>query len=134
LYTQIRFGYTPLSLYLTAAVIALGGVELLVLKALVAASVGATAVAGTLIIRSLSGGRAARWAFVLLVLAWGIPAPGGLYNPLCTAFLLLTILFALQWERATTPTAGVESNRRALTTAAGLAGVAAGACFLTKYN
>ncbi|WP_026370877.1 glycosyltransferase family 39 protein [Kallotenue papyrolyticum] len=100
LYGDVFFGATPLSIYLSAPLVRLLGVELLVIKALVAACFAASVLLGLRIARQM-GVSPAGCALVLLgLLAYAWPRQAGGYTPLAAAGLLATWSATLAWRDA----------------------------------
>lgn len=128
LYRDLRYYPTPLALYLGLGAAKVFGAQMLMFKALVAVSFGVTAAAGVAIVRMLSGGRRAQTLVVVASILFALPPPSSLYNTLAVTFASLTTLAVLRWDAAL---AGAPDR---LFRRAGAAGLAAGACLLTKYN
>jgi hypothetical protein len=133
LYRDVRYYPTPLAMFAGAAVASVLGVKLVVLKGLVAASFGVTAVASLAIVRRLGAGRRGQLLLVVLLLLFALPPASSLYNTLAIALASTTALLALRWDAALDAAPGPARTRRLFGRAAAT-GLAAGACLLTKYN
>jgi hypothetical protein len=132
LYRQVRYFPTPLALYIGVAGVAGPGVEVLVSKALLALTFGVTFATALVILRALGVGRAGRAVAGLALLGVGVPYASSAYNSMAVAFLLVTALFVV---RANAGMGHPPPDGRDGTDAASIgAGLAAGACFLTKWN
>lgn len=125
LYGDVFFGATPLSIYLSAPLVRLLGVELLVIKALVAACFALSVVVGLRIARQLGVAPAGGALLLLGLLAYAWPRQAGGYTPLATAGLLATWSATLAWRDA----AAHQARRRLITI-----GVLAGLTFAAKQN
>jgi hypothetical protein len=133
LYTDIRYFPTPLALFAGVGAAALFGVEIVVLKGLMAVAFGVTASANLFIARMLSAGRRAQLLLLIALLLFALPPPSSLYNTLVITFASVTAALVLRWDEALMDPPGAERSRRLFRLAAAV-GVAAGACSLTKYN
>ncbi len=133
LYTDIRYFPTPLALFAGVGAAAIFGVNVVVLKALMAVAFGVTATANLFIARMLFAGRRARLLLLVALLLFALPTPSSLYNTLVITFASVTAALVLHWDEALKDLPGPEKSRRLVRLAAAV-GVAAGACALTKYN
>lgn len=133
LYTDIRYFPTPLALFAGVGAAAVFGVNIVVLKALMAVAFGVTATANLFIARMLFAGRRARLLLLVALLLFALPPPSSLYNTLVISLASVTAALVLRWDAALADPAGAERSRRLFRMAAAV-GVAAGACSLTKYN
>lgn len=133
LYTDIRYFPTPLALFAGVGAAAVFGVNIVVLKALIAVAFGVTATANLFIARMLLAGRRARLLLLVALLLFALPPPSSLYNTLVISLASVTAALVLRWDEALADPAGAERSRRLFRLAAAV-GVAAGACALTKYN
>lgn len=143
LYTDIRYYPTPLALFVGVGAARIFGAQLLMFKALVAVSFGVTATADLVIVRMLLAGRRARAFLVVALLLFALPPASSLYNTLVISFASVTAALVLRWDAASpgpsgalSPVAGppgAARSRRLFRWSAAV-GVAAGACWLTKYN
>jgi 4-amino-4-deoxy-L-arabinose transferase-like glycosyltransferase len=120
LYRDVFFGAAPLSVYLTAPFLLIFGTQFAVVRALVALAYVANVLLVVSIARRLSIGR--RPLLALAVIVWGAPAVTGLYQPLATVLLLVSMRAAVEW---------VCSRREVLLVAAA---VAAGLSASSKQN
>ena len=121
LYRDVSYGATPLAAWVTQAAFALFGIDVLVLKVLVALCFAASSV---VCLRAAEHLGASRTALLLLALSLALfftPTLQSLYSPLAEALFLLT--FALLLSRPEL------SDARAVAV-----GIAAGLCFATKQN
>jgi hypothetical protein len=124
LYRDVAFGATPLSVYASAALASVFGIEVLVLKAVVSLCFAISLLACWSIARRLEFGprrTIACIAALFLYLLPGISAFGAAYTPMAIASMLVCFACAL---------AAVAGNRRALV----LGAVAAAVCFASKQN
>lgn len=133
LYTDIRYFPTPLALFVGLGAAAVFGVQLAVLKAVMAVSFGITATANLFIARRLSAGRRAQVLLVVALLLFALPPPSSLYNTLVISLTSVTAALVLRWDGVLNDPPDPRRSRRLfrLTTAIG---IAAGACILAKYN
>jgi hypothetical protein len=124
LYRDVAFGATPLSVYASAALASVFGVEILVIKAVVSICFAISLLACWSIAHRLEFGprrMAACTAALLLYLLPGISALAAPYTPMAIAAMLVCFACALS---------AVAGSRRALV----LAAVAAAVCFASKQN
>ena len=98
LYGDVFYGTLPLGVWLGAGGVALAGAEVVVVKALVAASVTGSGLAAGSVMRSLG----ARPRSALVVATLVVVVPGALslpvYQPLATAFALAALAAILCWD------------------------------------
>jgi len=134
LYRDIFFGATPLSMYLTALFIGVFGVEVLVLKSVMALIYVATAMMSARLLSQVRPcwGYPFSLAIAILIIAppWYLPTP---YSPLANLFFLccfsLSVMFLQRAEKA------VAVNRPALDfILPALSGGAAALAFVSKQN
>jgi 4-amino-4-deoxy-L-arabinose transferase-like glycosyltransferase len=107
LYQEIFFGATPLSAYVSAPFVRILGVELFVVKGVLAACFATTGLLLLGILRQLGLGKTAR-GFALLAYcaytpSWQ-PAAGTPYTPFAYILILLTWLLFLKWTTGTRET------------------------------
>ena len=131
LYEDVFFGVPPLSVYLTLPLVALFGVQIAWVKAVVLGAFAATLVLAVVTARRLGAGR---WECVVLAAATLVftkPFGIGLYQPLASTFTLACLAATLAWaaQRETVPR-DARRERLALL----LAGAAAGLAFSAKQN
>ena len=134
LYRDVFFGVTPLSAYLATGLVRLLGVEILVVRGLMAASLVATSLVSLRIARQLRLSKAAQVLIVLGILAFvpsWLPGAGSPYTPLAYVFLLACLSSTLTWlEMAEDGPAQQGSGLPWLLLAGGFAGLA----FATKQT
>lgn len=133
LYADIRYFPTPLALFAGVAAAAAFGTKVVVLKALIAVSFGATAVANLFIVRRLGAGGRGQVLLVAALLLFAIPPPSSLYNTLVITLASVTAALVLRWDAALHLPASVARSRRLFRRATAV-GIAAGMCALAKYN
>ena len=121
LYRDVYFNATPLSVYLTMVAAWLFGIELLVVRMVVAIAFVVTLVFCWRVLLMTGAGRLAPW---LLVCWWAQPAP---YTPVAMAFFSAAFYLAARWTLDATRTSVADR------TLAAAAACAAG-CFLAKQN
>ncbi len=134
LYRDVFFGVTPLSVYTTAAATSLFGVEVLALKAVVAACFALTALLTLRIARRLGVTLGTALIGVGVQAVHAAPQAHPAYSPL--AYLLLMVCFsaALAWRDAVTTSRQAENARPGSTRRLAMASAAAGLCFAAKQN
>lgn len=135
LYRDVFFGATPFSVYLTAALVALFGTEIVVVKAVMALSFALTGLLSYRIAQQLQLGKTLSILLVVTLLAYvpsWVPGAGSLYTPLANLFLLGCFSAFLTWREGEilgTPVAECKAK-----VALAIAAVSAGLCFATKQN
>ena len=100
LYRDVFFGATPISAYLAAGLVRLLGVEILVIRAMMAACLVATCLLSLHIARQLRLSGTSQALIVLAILAFvpaWLPGAGSLYTPLAYVFLLGCLSSTLAW-------------------------------------
>jgi hypothetical protein len=135
LYRDVFFGVTPISAYVAAGLVRLLGIEILVVRGMMAASLAAACLLSLRIARQLHLSRTAQALVVLGILAFvpsWLPGAGSPYTPLAYVFLLVCWSSFLDWREATAGTRP-EAPRRAGWMIA-LAGAFAGLAFVTKQT
>lgn len=138
LYRDIFFGVTPLSAYLTAALAGVFGVELAVVKGVMAAAFAANTLLACRIARQL-GLPDRVLALVILaqvayVPSW-IPGAGSPYTPLAYVLFLASFSCFLSWrERAVAGAGGPEAGARLATWSLAAAGCLGGLAFAVKQT
>jgi hypothetical protein len=131
LYRDVWFVATPLSMYITTALAAVFGTEVLVIKALMALLFAMTVLLTWRIGRRLDLSRFATWLLVGTLLVWypsWMPGYNVPYTPMGYAFLLATLSAVLDWRRSLL--AGDGAWRSQLV----IAGICAGLAFAAKQN
>jgi hypothetical protein len=123
LYRDVYFNTTPLSMYVTAAAVAVTGVQLLTVELVVAFSVLASIMLGWKIIeRAVPSERRVPLLLIALVIVYGNYQAKTPYTPLAVTLFMLTLLGFLVWH----------DERRNSTLF--WSGIAAGFSFASKYN
>lgn len=136
LYRDVFFGVTPLSIYVGLALMKVMGVEIAVVKLMMAVALTGSALLALRIAKQVGLGKTAQTVLLLTLLAYTpswLPGAGSPYTPLAY-FLLLAVLSHVVglWERpGSAGDAGLagDQRRRALT-----AGAMIGVLFATKQN
>jgi hypothetical protein len=135
LYRDVFFGVTPLSAYLTAGLVRLFGVEILVVRGLMAACWAATALLTIRVARQLQLGLAIQVLLVMALLAlvpsW-LPGVGSPYTPLAYVFLLSTLSAVLSWREHVH--SGLDRSSGKSTRSILFAGAWAGLAFASKQS
>lgn len=123
LYRDVYFNTTPLSMYVTAGVVAVTGAQLLVVKLVTAFSVLASLfLAWKIIDRFVPSDRSVPLLLIALLLVYGNYPSVTPYTPLAVALYLLALLGFTKWL----------NEGRAGTLF--WCGIAAGLCFAAKHN
>jgi hypothetical protein len=131
LYRDVWFVATPLSMYVTTALAALFGTEVLVIKALMALLFALTVLLTWRIARQLHVGRLLTWLLVGMLLAWypsWLPGYNVPYTPMGYVFLLATFSAVLDWRASMLSGTGAPASPLLV------AGICAGLGFVSKQN
>jgi 4-amino-4-deoxy-L-arabinose transferase-like glycosyltransferase len=131
LYRDVWFVATPLSMYVTAALAAVFGTEVLVIKALMALLFALTVLLTWRIARQLDLSRLATWLLVGILLVYypsWMPGYNVPYTPMGYMFLLATLSAVLDWRAC--PLGRAPAWRSPLL----IAGICAGLGFVSKQN
>lgn len=131
LYEDVFFGVPPLSVYLTLPLVALFGVQIAWVKAVVLGAFAASLALAVVTARRLGAGRWECVAFAAAMLVFTKPFGIGLYQPLASTFTLACLATTLAWA-AQLETVPRDARRERLTLL--LAGAAAGLAFSAKQN
>jgi 4-amino-4-deoxy-L-arabinose transferase-like glycosyltransferase len=131
LYEDVFFGVPPLSVYLTLPLVALLGVQIAWVKAVVLGAFAASLALAVVTARRLGAGRWECVALAATMLVFTKPFGIGLYQPLASTFTLACLAATLAWA-AQLETVPRDARRERLTLL--LAGAAAGLAFSAKQN
>jgi 4-amino-4-deoxy-L-arabinose transferase-like glycosyltransferase len=135
LYRDVWFQVTPLGFYITTALAALFGAEILVVKAVMALCFALTCLLTYRIAQQVGLGQTSPLLLVMILLvyvpSWW-PGAGVPYTPLAYAFLLGCFSSILSWRDSTQT--GTPMGKRKAAGAVVMAGVSAGLCFATKHS
>ncbi|MDR7574027.1 MAG: hypothetical protein QN194_14025 [Armatimonadota bacterium] len=126
LYRDVFYGAGPLAVAFTAPLVSLIGVEIIAVKAVVAAGYTASLLFGIRILERMGAGAGSRMLFLGANLLLAPPAPHAPYQSLANAFLMAAF-------DATTAAQAVEDSRARRRLLA-WAGAAAGLSFTAKQN
>lgn len=134
LYRDIFFGVTPLSVYATTTATSLFGVEVLALKAVVAACFALTALLTLRIARQLGLALGTALIVIAVQAVHAAPQAHPAYSPLAYLLLMACFSAALAWRDAVTANRQAENAQSRSTLTLALASAAAGLCFAAKQN
>jgi hypothetical protein len=111
LYRDVFFGVPPLAVGMASAATRLLGLELFVLRLMVAAVVALSYIAAAGILRRVTGSRRYDLVLAPMILAWALPGNASFYQPLANLFLLVGWAVVSRWacpaDREAAPPAGV---------------------------
>jgi len=128
LYRDVFFGVTPLSAYLAGGLVGLFGVEIVVIRVMVAGCFAATAVLALCLARQLRLSSASQALLVMAIVAYvpaWMPGIGSPYTPLAYVFLLACLAATLAWlAHARSESAPPSRSIHWLLAAGGFAGLA----------
>lgn len=126
-YVDFRMGLLPLSLQLAALPATVLGAQLAVVKGVVAAAWAGSVVLGVWVARESGIGLAGRATLTLAMVALGLPAISGAYNPLSVTGVMAAMAAAIWFIRR-------EKSGASPWAPAVVLGAAAGATFAVKFT
>jgi len=128
LYRDVFCGVPPLAFAVAAAATRLLGLELFVLRLLVAGVLALSYLVAADVLGRVTGSRRCETALAAMLVAWAIPVNVSFYQPLANLFLLAGCAAVARWQRR------ADHEARGARTLLALAGIAAGLSWASKQT